>query len=47
MALFSLASLRLGLFCSYFLVTLLAFLIFPYLTNTGILGMMGLKKISF
>jgi hypothetical protein len=44
MTLFSLTTLRLGLFCSYFQVTLLALLIFLYLTNTGILGMMGLKS---
>jgi hypothetical protein len=47
MTLLSLAALRLGLFCSYFLVTLLAFLVFLYLTSTGILGMMGLKTLSF
>jgi hypothetical protein len=41
MTLFSLAALRLGL--CYFLVTLLALLIFLNLTNTDILGMMGLK----
>jgi hypothetical protein len=41
MTLLSLAALRLGLFCSYFLVTLLAFLVFLYLTSTGILGLMG------
>jgi hypothetical protein len=35
------------LLCSYFLVTLLALLIFLYLTNTGILGMMGIKTLSF
>jgi hypothetical protein len=28
-------------------VTLLILLIFLYLTNTGILGMMGLKTLSF
>jgi hypothetical protein len=47
MTLFSLTILKLGLFCSYFLVTLLALLIFLHLTNTGILGMMGLKTLSF
>ncbi len=34
-----------GVVCSYFLMTLLAFLIFLYLTNTGILGMMGPKTL--
>jgi hypothetical protein len=43
MTLFSLTILRLGLLCSYFLVTPLALLIFVYLANTGILRMMGLK----
>jgi hypothetical protein len=47
MTLFSLAALRLRLFCSYFLVTLLALLIFLYLHNKGILGIMGLKTLSF
>jgi hypothetical protein len=42
MTLFSLTILRLGCLCSYFLVTLLALL-----TNTAILGMMGLKALSF
>jgi hypothetical protein len=46
MTLFSLA-LRLGLLCSYFLVILLTLLIFLYLTNTGLLGMMGLETLSF
>jgi hypothetical protein len=32
-----------GLLCSYFPITLLALLIFLYLTNTGILGMVRLK----
>jgi hypothetical protein len=36
--------LRLGLLCSYFRVTLLALLIFFFLTNTGILGMIRLKE---
>jgi hypothetical protein len=45
--LFSFAVLRLGLFYSYFLVPLLALLIFLYLTNTGILGMMRRKTLSF
>jgi hypothetical protein len=42
--LFSFAVLRLGLFCSYFLPPpgLLALLIFLYLTNTDILGMVGI-----
>jgi hypothetical protein len=40
MDLFSSTILRLGFLWSYFLVTVLIFL---YLTNTGILGMMGLK----
>jgi hypothetical protein len=43
MALFSLTALMLGLLCSYFQVTLLVVLIFLYLTNTSILGMIGLK----
>jgi hypothetical protein len=43
MTLFSLSLLWLGLFCSYFLVTLLALLFIFFLTSTGILGMMGLK----
>jgi hypothetical protein len=43
--LFNLAAL--GVICSFFLVTLLALLIFLYLTDTGILGMMGLKTLSF
>jgi hypothetical protein len=43
MTLFSLTELRLGLLCSYFLMTL----IFLLLTNTGILGMMRLKTLSF
>jgi hypothetical protein len=47
MTLFSLAALRLGLLCCYFLVTLLALLIFLYLINTGILGMVELKTLSF
>jgi hypothetical protein len=46
MTLFGLTSLRLGLLCSYFLATLLALRIFLYLTNTGIVGMMGLKTLS-
>jgi hypothetical protein len=33
-----------GLLCSYFLFTLL---IFIFITNTGILGMMRLKTLSF
>jgi hypothetical protein len=45
MTLFSLTALWLGLVCSYFLMTLLTFLIFLYLTNTGILGMMGPKTL--
>jgi hypothetical protein len=45
--LFRFAVLRLGLFCSYFLVTLLALLIFLNLTNTDVLGMVGLKTSSF
>jgi hypothetical protein len=32
---------------TYILVTLLSLLIFLYLTNAGILGMMGLKILSF
>jgi hypothetical protein len=47
MTLFSLTVLRLGLPCSYFPMTLLALLIFLYITITGILGMMGLKTLSF
>jgi hypothetical protein len=47
MTLFSFNILRLILLCSYFLVTLLALPIFLFLTNTGILGMMGLKTVSF
>jgi hypothetical protein len=47
MTLFSLAAQRLGVFCSYFLVILIALLIFLYLINTGILRMMGLKTLSF
>jgi|LakMenEpi03Aug12_release.lakeMendotaPanAssembly.Ray.scaffolds.fasta_scaffold4093799_1 hypothetical protein len=43
MALFSLTILRLGLLYKYFLVTLLALPIILFLTNTGIMGMMGLK----
>jgi hypothetical protein len=34
---------RLGLFCSFFLVTLLALLIFFYLNSISILGMMEMK----
>jgi hypothetical protein len=45
MTLLRLAALRLGLLYSYFLVTLLALLIFLYLTNTGILGMIRLKTL--
>jgi hypothetical protein len=47
MTLFSLTALRLWLLRSYFLVTLLALLIFLFLTNTSILGMIGLKTVSF
>jgi hypothetical protein len=47
MTFFSLTALRMGLFCSYFLMTLLALLIVFYLTNTSVLGMMGLKTLSF
>jgi hypothetical protein len=47
MTLSNLAALRLGVFCSYFLVILMALLIFLYLINTGLLGMMGLKTLSF
>jgi hypothetical protein len=43
--LLGLTALRLGLLCNYFLVTLLALLIFFFLTNIGILGMMRLKDI--
>jgi hypothetical protein len=43
MALFSLA----GIICSFFLITLVALLICLYLMNTGTLGMMGLKTLSF
>jgi hypothetical protein len=42
-----LPKLRLGLFCNYFLVTLLALFVLLFLTKTGILGMMGLKTLSF
>jgi hypothetical protein len=45
MILFSLTTLRLGLFWSSFLITLLTLLIFLYLTNTDILGMMRAKDI--
>jgi hypothetical protein len=45
--LFRWTALRLGLFCSYFMMTLLAHLIILYLTNIGILGMTGLKTLSF
>jgi lipopolysaccharide export LptBFGC system permease protein LptF len=38
---------RLGLVFNYFLMALLALLFFLFLTNTGILGMMGLKTVSF
>jgi hypothetical protein len=44
---FSLTALRLGLFCSYILVTLLALLIFLFLAIIGNLWMMGLKTSSF
>jgi hypothetical protein len=47
MTLFSLTARRLALFCSYFLITLLALLIFLYLTNTDMLGILGLKTLSF
>jgi hypothetical protein len=47
MTLFSLTALRPGLRCIYFLMTLQALLSFLYLTNKGILGMMGLKTLSF
>ncbi len=47
MALFSFVAPRLGLLCSYFQVTLSVVLIFLYLTNTSILGMIGLKTLSF
>jgi hypothetical protein len=47
MAFFSLTALRMGLFCSYSLMTLQAPLIVFYLTNTSVLGMMGLKTLSF
>jgi hypothetical protein len=47
MTLFSFTILMLRLLCSRFLVTLLALLIILFLTNTGILGMMGLKALSF
>jgi hypothetical protein len=45
MILFSLTVLRLGLPCSYFLMTLPALLICLYITITGILGMLGLKTL--
>jgi hypothetical protein len=47
MTLLSSTALRPGLFPSYFLMTLLALLIFLYLTNTGILGVMRLNTLSF
>jgi hypothetical protein len=34
-----------GIICSFFLITLLALLIFLYLMNTGTLGMIGLKTL--
>jgi hypothetical protein len=43
----SLTALNLGLLCSHFQITLLALLILLYLTNRGILGMTGLKILSF
>jgi hypothetical protein len=45
--LFILTSLTTAVISNYFLMTLLALFIFLYLTNAGILGMMGLKKLSF
>jgi hypothetical protein len=45
MTLFNLAAPRLGLFCTFFLMTLLTLLVFLCLTNKGILGMMGLKTL--
>jgi hypothetical protein len=47
MTLFSFTILRLRILCSCFLVTPLALLIILFLANTGILGMMGLKTVSF
>jgi hypothetical protein len=47
MTLFSLTSLRLGLVFSNFLMTLLALLFIIFLTNTGIVHMMGLNTLSF
>jgi hypothetical protein len=44
---FSLTALRLRSPCGYILKTLLALLIIFYFTNTGILGMMGLKTVLF
>jgi hypothetical protein len=41
---FRLTILRLGFLCNYFLVI---FLIILFLTNTGILGMTGLRTLSF
>jgi hypothetical protein len=47
MTIFNLAAPRLGLVCGYFLGTLLALLFFLFPTNTGILGMIGMKTLSF
>ncbi len=41
----TLYSWRLASFCSYFLITLLALLIFLYLTNTDMQGILGLKTL--
>jgi hypothetical protein len=46
MTLFGLTSLRLGSLCSYFPGTLSALMIFLFLANTGIRGMMELKTLS-
>jgi hypothetical protein len=47
MTLFRLTALSLELPCSYFLKILHALLLFFDFTNIGILGMMGLKTLSF
>jgi hypothetical protein len=44
---FSLTALRLRSPCGYFLIIFLTLLIFYYFTNTGILGMMGLKTLLY
>jgi hypothetical protein len=46
MSFFTLTTLRLGLFCIYFLMTLLACSFSASQTYIGILGMKGLKTLS-